>query len=71
MSVNRPASQQIMVPTLYACSNLGWMCLPCFGHNFLLAVQNAVKNETRVSRALGICRKLVRAFLHSWKKKET
>ena len=52
-----------------ACSSLGWMHLPCFGHNLHLAVQNAVKDETRVSRALGICRKLMGAFSHGWKKK--
>ena len=48
---------------------LGWTHLSCFGHNLHLAVGNAVKNDTRISRATGICRKLVCTFSHSWKKR--
>ena len=48
---------------------LMWTHLPCFGHNLHLAVVNSTKDEPRVQRCLGLCRKLVSAFSHSWKKK--
>ena len=48
---------------------LMWTHLPCFGHNLHLAVVNSTKDEHRVQRALGLCRKLVSTFSHSWKKK--
>ena len=48
--------------------HLKWPILPCFGHNLHLAVTNAVKNDARVMRALGVCRKLITTFSHSWKK---
>lgn len=48
---------------------LGWNHLSCFGHNLHLAVKNSIKEERRISRALGVCRKLVGTFSHSWKKK--
>ena len=43
--------------------------LSCFGHNLHLAVGSAIKDDTRVSRALGVCRKLVATVSHSWKTK--
>ena len=46
-----------------------WTHLPCFGHNLHLAVVNSTKDESRVQRSLGLCRKLVSTFTHSWKKK--
>lgn len=39
-------------------------------NNLHLAVGNAIKDDERVCRALGICRKLVATFSHSWKKKQ-
>ena len=48
---------------------LMWTQLSCFGHNLHLAVVNSIKDESRVQRCLGLCRKLVSAFSHSWKKK--
>ena len=50
-------------------SCLGWTHLSCFGHNLHLAVQNSTKNERKVDRAVGVCKKLVSTFSHSWKKK--
>lgn len=49
--------------------SLAWPRLPCFGHNLHLAVTNSVKNNDRVKRALGMCRKIVSTFSYSWKKK--
>ena len=48
---------------------LMWTQLSCFGHNLHLAVVNSIKDESRIQRCLGLCRKLVSAFSHSWKKK--
>ena len=48
---------------------LGWKQLPCFGHNLHLAIQNSMKDEARVSRAIAICHKAVGAFSHSWNRK--
>ena len=48
-----------------AAEKLSWTRLPCFGH----VLHNATKNDNRISRAFGICRKIVCTFSHSWKKK--
>lgn len=48
---------------------LDWVRLPCFGHNLHLAVTNSIKGDARITRALGVCRKIVSTFSHSWKKK--
>ena len=48
---------------------LEWNWIPCFGHNLHLAVKNAIQDDTRVTRALGVCRKLISLFSHSWVKK--
>ncbi|KAL3995876.1 N-acetyltransferase 8 [Sarotherodon galilaeus] len=45
-----------------------WTRLQCFGHRLHLAIENAIK-DGRVSRAIGLCKKLVGHFSHSWKKK--
>lgn len=50
-------------------SCLGWTRLSCFDHNLHLAVGKGFKDEARVNRTLGVCRKLVATFSHSWKKK--
>ena len=43
--------------------------MSCFGHSLNLAVTNAIKDDARLSRALGVCRKIVSSFSSSWKKK--
>ncbi len=45
-----------------ATRQLEWAHLSCFGHNLNLAVVSSLKDETRVSRAFGVCRKLVSTF---------
>ncbi|XP_065899760.1 E3 SUMO-protein ligase ZBED1-like [Dysidea avara] len=50
-------------------SHLAWPYLSCFGHNLHLAIGNSIKDDSRVQRALSICRKIVTSFSHSWKKK--
>ena len=52
-----------------ASSQLMWTRLSCFGDNLHLAVVNSTKDDTRVHRALGLCRKIVTSFSHIWKKK--
>ena len=49
-------------------SRLGWNHLSCFGHNLHLAVINSMKDDVHVTRAFGVCCKLVELFAHSWKK---
>lgn len=44
-----------------------WTRLQCFGHRLHLAVENAVKKDARIDRAVGVCKKLVSHFSHSWK----
>ena len=50
-------------------SHLVWPYLSCFSHNLHLATSNSIKLDTRVQRALGVCRKMVTTFTHRWKKK--
>ena len=50
-------------------TNLQWGHMSCFGHSLNLAVTNAIKDDARLSRALGVCRKIVSSFSSSWKKK--
>ena len=50
-----------------ACELLQWNRLSCFGHNLNLAVGKALK-DSRVQRALKVCRSAVAAFSRSWKK---
>ncbi len=52
-----------------AARRLDWVRLSCFGHNLDLAITNSLKDENRTTTALGVCRKLVGTFAHSWKKK--
>ena len=47
---------------------LQWNRLSCFGHNLDLAVKNGL-NDRRVERVLAVCRKVVSAFSHSWKRR--
>ena len=48
---------------------LNWLHVPCFGHNLHLAITNAIKDDSRISRAIGVTRKLITSFSHSWKKR--
>ena len=50
-----------------ACELLGWIRLSCFGHNLNVAVGKGL-NDTRIQRALRVCRALVASFSRSWKK---
>ena len=50
-----------------ACELLNWRSFSCFGHNFNLAIRKGL-NDTRIQRALRICRRVVAAFSRSWKK---
>ncbi len=38
-------------------------------HFVLFILENAVKDDFHISRATGLCKKLVGHFSHSWKKK--
>ncbi|XP_074543295.1 E3 SUMO-protein ligase ZBED1-like [Halichoeres trimaculatus] len=47
-----------------------WERVHCFGHRLHLAIENAVRSEgDRITRATGVCRKIVGHFSHSWKKR--
>ena len=48
---------------------LGWTHLPCFGHNLHLAIGHSWKDDTRIDRAVSVCKKLVSSFSYSFKKK--
>ena len=48
---------------------LKWQRIPCFGHVLHLGIMNSFKDDARTARALGVCRKLISLFSHSWKKK--
>ena len=43
------------IPKLYSSTNI--------------AVTNAVKDDSRLTRGLGLCRRIVSTFSYSWKKK--
>ncbi|XP_060785451.1 E3 SUMO-protein ligase ZBED1-like [Neoarius graeffei] len=45
-----------------------WTRLQCFGHRLHLAIENAMK-DSRVERAVGLCKKIVGSFSHSWKRR--
>ena len=54
-----------------AINRLGWTHLSCFGHNLNLAVPNALKDESRVARAVLEYVKKLYNILHicSWKQR--
>ena len=54
-----------------AITKLGWSHLSCFGHNLNLGVTNAMKEEDRITRAVGVCKKVVQHFAHSWKRRNS
>ena len=62
------SEQQICITTdngsnmVAAITKLGWSHLSCFGHNLNLGVTNAMKEEDRITRAVGVCKKVVQHF---------
>ena len=42
---------------------LGWNGLSCFGHNLHLTITNSMKDDDRISGAIGIAHKIVGAFV--------
>ena len=52
-----------------AANTLRWLRLSCFDHCLNLAVTNSLKDDQRVTRALGVARSIVRAFSVSWKRR--
>lgn len=52
-----------------ATDRLDWERLSCFGHNLHLAITNSFKDDTRTTRAFGVCHKLIGSFSHSWNKR--
>jgi hypothetical protein len=51
-----------------AASNLSWSWISCFCHNLHLALTYAMKDDPRISRAIGICKRIVAAFSQTWKR---
>ena len=51
--------------TCAATSSLTWMCLPCFGYCLHLTVVNSTKDDSRIQRTVGLCRKLVSTSSYS------
>ena len=49
---------------------LGWTHLPCFGHNLHLAIGHSLKDDTRIDRAVSVCKKLVSSFSYSLRRNE-
>ncbi|XP_041744560.1 E3 SUMO-protein ligase ZBED1-like [Coregonus clupeaformis] len=47
-----------------------WRRPGCFGHRLHIAIERSVQNEPRVSRATGVCKKVVSTFSYSWKKQK-
>ena len=45
-----------------AVRDLDWPWMSCFGHKLHLAITNAMKDENRISRAIGVCKRIVTAF---------
>ncbi len=52
-----------------ATRKLGWQRLSCFGHNLNLAVTKSLQHDHRVTRSLGLARKIVSSFSNSWKRR--
>ncbi|KAK1906521.1 Zinc finger BED domain containing protein 1 [Dissostichus eleginoides] len=45
-----------------------WKRLQCFGHRLHLAIERSMK-DSRIDRAVGVCKKVVSSFSFSWKKR--
>jgi len=73
-SWNLMEKEQVSITTynstnmISAAGALGWQRLACFGHCLKLAVTNALKDDQKVTRVLGVARKIVGAFSVSWKR---
>jgi hypothetical protein len=52
-----------------AVCDLDWPWMSCFGHNLHLAITNAMKDDNRISRAIGVCEGIMTAFSQSWKRR--
>ena len=48
---------------------LKWNSLTYFGHNLHLGITNSMKDDDRITHAIGIAHKIINTFAHSWKKK--
>ncbi|XP_049337568.1 E3 SUMO-protein ligase ZBED1-like [Astyanax mexicanus] len=46
-----------------------WTRLQCFGHRLHLAIERGGR-DSRIQRAIGVCKKVVSAFSFSWKKQK-
>ncbi|KAK0152105.1 Zinc finger BED domain-containing protein 1 [Merluccius polli] len=44
-----------------------WTRLSCFGHNLHIAIERSMR-DSRIDRAVGVCKKIVSLFSHSWKR---
>ena len=42
--------------------------MSCFGCNCHVAITNSMKDENRISRAIGVCNRIVTVFGQSWKR---
>ena len=51
-----------------ACKEKPWRNMTCFGHNLHLAITTTIEKQPNVSRAIGVCKKVVAAFNISWKR---
>ena len=51
-----------------ACQLLKWKRLSCFGRNLDLAINKGLDDQC-IDRVINLCRKVVAAFSHSWKRK--
>ena len=47
-----------------------WRNMTCFGHNLHLAITATIEKQPNVSRAIGVCKKVVAEFNMSWKRKK-
>ncbi len=62
---NLSSTKQVCITTdsganvVKAVRDLGWPWMSCFGHNLHLAITNSMKNENRISRAIGVCNRIV------------
>ncbi|KAI4878296.1 hypothetical protein NFI96_010735, partial [Prochilodus magdalenae] len=46
-----------------------WKRLPCFGHRLHIAIERSMR-DTKIDRAIGVCKKVVGAFSNSWNLKK-
>ncbi|KAK1906977.1 Zinc finger BED domain containing protein 4, partial [Dissostichus eleginoides] len=74
LSWNLPEARQVCITTdngsniVKAVSLNKWKRLQCFGHRLHLAIERSMK-DSRIDRAVGVCKKVVSSFSFSWKKR--